>query len=74
MKTETVNPNVGNFIDSLREIGYSPEVAVSDLIDNSITAEATSIEILAVSKPDFIFAILDDGKVMFEAELVKASG
>lgn len=72
MKTETVNPNVGNFIDSLREIGYSPEVAVSDLIDNSITAEATSIEILAVSKPDFIFAILDDGKGMSEADLIEA--
>ncbi|WP_294184267.1 ATP-binding protein [uncultured Sphingobacterium sp.] len=72
MKTETVNPNIGNFIDSLREIGYSPEVAVSDLIDNSISADATSIEILTVAKPNIIFAMLDNGKGMTENELVEA--
>lgn len=72
MKTETVNPNVGNFIDSLREIGYSPEVAVSDLIDNSISADATSVEILTLAKPDIVFAMLDDGRGMTEAELVEA--
>lgn len=72
MKTETVNPNVGNFIDSLREIGYSPEVAVSDLIDNSISADATSVEIFTLAKPSIVFAMLDDGRGMTEAELVEA--
>lgn len=72
MKTETVNPNVGNFIDSLREIGYSPEVAVSDLIDNSISADATSIEVFTLAKPYMVFAMLDDGRGMTEAELVEA--
>jgi len=35
MKVEKIRPNVGNFIESLREIGYSTEVAVADLLDNS---------------------------------------
>ena len=45
IKTELVNPNVTNLIESLRDIGYSFEVAVADLIDNSITAKAKSIKI-----------------------------
>lgn len=72
MKTEKVPPNVGNFIDSLREIGYSTEVAVADLIDNSVTANSSVIKIYAVIKPQIIFAILDNGKGMSEEALVEA--
>ncbi|MFC3199885.1 ATP-binding protein [Parapedobacter deserti] len=71
-QTETVNPNVGNFIDSLREIGYSPEIAIADLIDNSISAGATSIEIYSVATPTLIFAMLDNGIGMTESELIEA--
>ncbi|GHE49601.1 ATP-binding protein [Sphingobacterium griseoflavum] len=72
MKTETVTPNVGNFIDSLREMGYSPEVAISDLIDNSISADATSIEVLAIAKPSPVLAFVDNGLGMTEKELIEA--
>ena len=72
MRTETVRPNIGNFIDSLREIGYSTEVAVADLIDNSITADSSEIHIYAVTKPILSFAILDNGIGMSETELVEA--
>lgn len=72
MKIETVRPNIGNFIDSLREIGYSTEVAVADLIDNSVTANSSKIHIYAVTKPIMSFAILDNGKGMSEIELVEA--
>ncbi|RWX02205.1 ATP-binding protein [Flavobacterium cerinum] len=72
MKTETVRPNVGHFIDSLREIGYSTEVAVADLIDNSITAESSEVKIYAVTKPDIYFAILDNGRGMSESALIEA--
>lgn len=72
LRTEIVSPNVGNFIDSLREIGYSTEVAVADLIDNSITANSTEIQIYAVTKPILSFAILDNGKGMSEIELIEA--
>lgn len=37
MEVEIVNPVVGNFIKSLRDIGYIFEVAVADILDNSIT-------------------------------------
>lgn len=72
LKTQIVSPNVGNFIDSLREIGYSTEVAVADLIDNSITANSSEIHIYAVTKPILSFAILDNGMGMSEDELVEA--
>ncbi|MBS1533736.1 MAG: ATP-binding protein [Bacteroidetes bacterium] len=72
MKTQIVPPNLGNFIDSLREIGYSPEVAVADLIDNSISAQATEINIFAVTKPVLSFALLDNGNGMSEESLVEA--
>ncbi|MDP3680040.1 MAG: ATP-binding protein [Flavobacterium sp.] len=72
LKTQIVSPNVGNFIDSLREIGYSTEVAVADLIDNSITANSSEIYIYAVTKPILAFAILDNGKGMSETELIEA--
>lgn len=72
MRTETVRPHIGNFIDSLREIGYSTDVAVADLIDNSITANSSEINIHAVTKPFLSFAILDNGNGMSENELIEA--
>lgn len=72
LKTQIVSPNIGNFIDSLREIGYSTEVAIADLIDNSITANSSEIQIYAVTKPIMTFAILDNGKGMSDVELVEA--
>jgi hypothetical protein len=71
-KTELVNPNVGNFIESIRDIGYSFEVAVADLIDNSITAGCTDLQIVMVPQPELIFAMLDNGSGMSEVEVVEA--
>lgn len=72
IKTEIVDPNVKNFIGSLRDIGYSFEVAVADLIDNSLTAKASVINIYAVSSPSLVFAMLDNGIGMTENELTEA--
>jgi len=72
LKTETVQPNIKNFIKSLRDIGYSFEIAVADIIDNSITAKAKNIDILIVPEPDLIFELLDDGTGMSENELIEA--
>lgn len=72
LKTQIVSPNIGNFIGSLRELGYSTEVAVADLIDNSITAESSEIKIYAVTKPCLSFAILDNGNGMSEEMLIEA--
>ena len=48
-------------ITSLRDTGYSAETAIADIIDNSIEAEATSIEIIlnADINQDLVVDILD---------------
>jgi hypothetical protein len=71
-KTEIVNPNVGNFIESIRDIGYSFEVAVADLIDNSITAGCSDLQIVLVPLPELVFSLLDNGAGMSENEIVEA--
>ncbi|WFT96087.1 ATP-binding protein [Bradyrhizobium barranii] len=40
-----IAPSAAALIESLRGLGYSPETAIADLIDNSIAAEAATIEI-----------------------------
>lgn len=72
LKTELVDPNVGNFIESIRDIGYSFEVAVADLVDNSITAGASMISIFISPMPEIRFAMIDNGSGMNELELVEA--
>lgn len=72
MKTQSTPPNVGNFVKSLRDIGYTFEVAVADVLDNSISAGSNHIQIYSVSKPELIFCMLDDGFGMTEVELVEA--
>lgn len=57
----------------MRDLGYSLETAVADLIDNSISADATAIEIICDASgvaPQLI--VLDNGKGMSAAELVSA--
>jgi hypothetical protein len=60
-------------IESLRDIGYSLETALADIIDNSITAGATEVEILTESgSGDPYIAIVDDGRGMTRVELIAA--
>lgn len=70
-KIEIVNPNLSNFVKSLRDIGYTFEIAVADILDNSITAKSSNIKIYTVSEPELIFALLDDGLGMAEIELIE---
>lgn len=66
-------PHAAALIEGMRDIGYSLEMAVSDIIDNSITAGARSIGIVAEAFADDPFiAIVDDGAGMTEEELVAA--
>ena len=72
MITKTINaqPNPEFLIKSISEQGYSLETALSDLLDNSISAEADKIEILTehILNHTAIF-ITDNGKGMSEVEL-----
>lgn len=68
-----VAPRASVLIESMRDIGYSLQTAVSDVVDNSITAGARNIEFLADSTSDFpAIGILDDGSGMSEYELLEA--
>lgn len=64
-----LDPNPAVLAESLRSIGYSFETAVADLLDNSITAGATLIEILTL--PAY-FSVTDNGHGMRKDELIEA--
>jgi hypothetical protein len=58
---------------SLRGVGYSLETAVADLLDNSISAGATNIDIQwDWNDGDPVASIFDDGFGMLEDRLVEA--
>jgi len=73
MEFEDVTPNPEFLIKSISEQGYSFEAALADLIDNSISADASQVEILIdTSKEPFTLFLADNGNGMSETEL-KAS-
>ena len=66
-------PSAACLSASMRDLGYSLETAVADLIDNSIFADATTIDIFcepAAIEP--LLVILDDGRGMDSAEILVA--
>lgn len=69
---EVVKPTLKNLINSLRDIGYTFEIAVADILDNSISAGAIEVKIFAIPKPEPIFYMLDNGSGMNEEELIEA--
>jgi hypothetical protein len=56
-------------MESTRAIGYTLEAAVADIIDNSITAEASHVEIFFFPIGESYIAILDDGIGMNSAQI-----
>lgn len=73
MSSRVVPPSASALIGSLRGVGYSLETAIADLIDNSIAADADSIDIRfdwANGNP--VASVLDDGTGMSEDRLVEA--
>lgn len=72
-RTADATPRASALIESLRDIGYSLETALADVIDNSLTAKASRLEILADSlAPEPVIAILDNGSGMDENTLIEA--
>jgi len=66
-------PEASSMIETFRAIGYSIETAVSDIIDNSISAGAKNIWVDYDWKgPDTIFWVMDDGVGMAGDELIQA--
>jgi hypothetical protein len=71
---ERIEPAPAMLIRALRQIGYSFEQAVSDIIDNSISAGAETILVRFIAKGEAIrsIAIADDGVGMTAARLSDA--
>lgn len=66
-------PSAASLTASLRDLGYSLETAIADLIDNSISADATDIQILCdMSRAAPVLVIADNGRGMTEAEVIAA--
>lgn len=73
MKSICTSPKASALIESLRDIGYSLESALADIVDNSITAQAKNIHIhFNVEGKSPAIAIIDDGEGMNEGELIEA--
>lgn len=70
-ETKTVRPILSVFLSSFRDIGYSFETALADLVDNSISANADNIKIFALPSTDRL-VIFDDGEGMSEDMLLEA--
>jgi hypothetical protein len=65
-------PDAPSLLESMRSIGYSPESALADLVDNSISARARNITIEFRADPSPYIAVLDNGHGMEPAELEHA--
>ncbi len=68
-----LKPSPSSLIESLRDIGYSLETAIADIIDNSITAKANEINIrFSWNQGSPWIAIIDNGLGMSLDELTDA--
>jgi hypothetical protein len=66
-------PSAARLVESLRDTGYSKEAAFADIIDNSIAANATQIEVeLQYMYGEFRVIISDNGDGMSEEQLRNA--
>ncbi|NYE38016.1 hypothetical protein F4692_003161 [Nocardioides cavernae] len=70
---DIAEPRADALIESLRAFGYTPEAAIADLVDNSISAGARTIRIdLVWDGRDSVVTVADDGHGMSEATLYDA--
>lgn len=68
-----VPPDANALVEALRGLGYSIPAAVADIVDNSVSAGATTIDIeFGWSGHRSFVAIRDNGSGMSESELVQA--
>lgn len=70
--TEQVLPPDPHLMESMRAVGYTLQTAIADLIDNSISAEATSVDIFFGSHPHPYVALVDNGEGMTAENAIEA--
>ncbi len=68
-----LTPSAGRLTNSLRDIGYEFVTAVADLVDNSVSAGASTVDILIEFRGSTsLVLIADDGEGMTQAGLDEA--
>ena len=72
MREEPLPPYAPAMLDSMRAIGYSFEAALADIVDNSVGAEASRVEIQFRTSPAAYVAVIDDGVGMSAPMLIEA--
>lgn len=70
--TLEVIPDPVSLMESMRAVGYTAESAIADLIDNSLSAGASSVDVQYDSANEPYVAIVDDGSGMSPDELTQA--
>lgn len=63
MREETLIPGV-ELLESMRSVGYSFNAAIADIVDNSIAANATKIDVFADAVDGGWVCVFDDGTGM----------
>lgn len=72
-REERLPPSAASLTASMRDLGYSLESAVADLIDNSISAEATRVDIYCeMNCEEPVLAVVDNGHGILEADILQA--
>ena len=72
-QTVEISPGAAALITSIRGLGYSPETALADLIDNSITGRASRVDVgIQWNDGAPAAAVLDNGRGMSFAEMQDA--
>lgn len=73
-ETEIVDPHAGRLSEGLRDTGYDFRTSVADILDNSIAAEATKIDVLLVQdlNGEITLSVADNGFGMDRAGLLNA--
>lgn len=73
MRSVDASPKASILIESMRDIGYTLETALADVVDNSISAGATTVHIHADTiGAEMRIGIVDDGRGMSRSELLEA--
>lgn len=67
-----VLPDPVSLIESMRAIGYTPETALADLIDNSLSAGASEVRVEYDAAEEPFVATLDNGSGMSSDQLTNA--
>lgn len=70
--TERLLPPDPHLMESMRAFGYTLPTAVADLVDNSISAEATEVDIFFGDQPYRYVALMDNGNGMTAEEALVA--